>query len=78
MNYVGVHGYWELYEWWIDEELNKMYVMKLMIWWIELDIEWIELLMMVEDYNDEPGGEILGEGEGTVGDGQSMPQRMRC
>ena len=29
-------------------------------------------------FNDEPEGEILGEGEGTDGDGQSMPQRMRC
>lgn len=29
-------------------------------------------------FNDEPRGEIPGEGEGTDGDGQRKPQRMRC
>jgi len=29
-------------------------------------------------FTDEPTGEILGEVEGTDGDGQSIPQRMRC
>ena len=34
MNYVRVHDWWEGYEWWIDDEMNKMWILN---WWY---VEW--------------------------------------
>ena len=59
MNYVRVHEFlrimWIVNLWGIEQDLCD----EIVIWWIELDIVWIELLMkriilmMEDEYNDD-------------------------